>query len=109
MSQDAALTVSGTAAPNHRRSHQKDGAPSYPPHKCSAAKALLAPIEHTLRDPVKADHPKVRHPYVGHGLGDVDFAALLELEARGANLALQPEHRDVSDGLEPSGPPTRYA
>src|SRR5216684_399091 len=37
---------------------------------------------------------------IGQGLGDIDFAALLELEARGANLALKPEHRDVSDGLE---------
>jgi 3-hydroxyisobutyrate dehydrogenase len=37
---------------------------------------------------------------IGQGLGDIDFAALLELEARGANLALKPEHRDISDGLE---------
>ena len=38
---------------------------------------------------------------IGQGLGDIDFAALLELEARGANLTLKPEHRDVSDGLKP--------
>jgi 3-hydroxyisobutyrate dehydrogenase-like beta-hydroxyacid dehydrogenase len=37
---------------------------------------------------------------IGNGLGDVDFAALLELEARGANLALTPEGRTISDGLE---------
>jgi 3-hydroxyisobutyrate dehydrogenase len=37
---------------------------------------------------------------IEQGLGDVDFAALLELEARGANLTLEPERRDVSDGLE---------
>lgn len=43
---------------------------------------------------------------IGQGLGDVDFAALLELEARGANLALKPEHRQVSDGLDPSSPLT---
>ena len=43
---------------------------------------------------------------IGQGLGDIDFAALLELEARGANLALKPEHRQVSDGLDPSSPQT---
>ena len=37
---------------------------------------------------------------IGDGLGDLDFAALLELEARGANLKLEPERRTVSDGLE---------
>ena len=39
---------------------------------------------------------------IGNGLGDVDFAALLELEARGANLSLVPEGRTISDGLEAS-------
>jgi hypothetical protein len=43
---------------------------------------------------------------IGQGLGDIDFAALLELEARGANLVLKPEHRQVSDGLDPSSPQT---
>ncbi len=38
---------------------------------------------------------------IGNGLGDVDFAALLELEARGANFKLEPDPRKVSDGLEP--------
>jgi 3-hydroxyisobutyrate dehydrogenase len=42
---------------------------------------------------------------IGQGLGDVDFAALLELEARGANLALEPERRDISDGLEAADGP----
>jgi 3-hydroxyisobutyrate dehydrogenase len=37
---------------------------------------------------------------IANGLGDVDFAALLELAARGANLHLQPEPKEVSDGLE---------
>jgi 3-hydroxyisobutyrate dehydrogenase-like beta-hydroxyacid dehydrogenase len=32
---------------------------------------------------------------------EVDFAALLELEARAAGLALEPEHVDVDDGLSP--------
>ena len=35
------------------------------------------------------------------GLGDGDFAALLELEARAANLNLAPDARPVSDGLSP--------
>jgi hypothetical protein len=37
---------------------------------------------------------------IGNELGDVDFAALLQLEAWGANLKLVPENRKVSDGLE---------
>lgn len=40
---------------------------------------------------------------IGLGLGDVDFAALLEQEARGAGLELISEDREVSDGLEPQG------
>ena len=43
---------------------------------------------------------------IGQGLGDVDFAVLLELEARGANLTLKPEQRELSAGLEPSDPST---
>ena len=37
---------------------------------------------------------------IGNGLGDEDFAALLKLEARGANLELQPDQRAIADGLE---------
>jgi 3-hydroxyisobutyrate dehydrogenase-like beta-hydroxyacid dehydrogenase len=36
---------------------------------------------------------------IGQGLGDVDFGALLELEARSANFELVPDDRTVSDGL----------
>ncbi len=36
---------------------------------------------------------------IGNGLGDKDFASLLELEARGADLKLEPDPRPVSDGL----------
>ena len=36
---------------------------------------------------------------IGRGLGDLDFAALLELEAAGAGLELEPEDADVDDGL----------
>jgi 3-hydroxyisobutyrate dehydrogenase-like beta-hydroxyacid dehydrogenase len=37
---------------------------------------------------------------IGFELGDADFAALLQMEAWGANLKLVPEKRKVSDGLE---------
>jgi 3-hydroxyisobutyrate dehydrogenase len=36
---------------------------------------------------------------IGNGLGDKDFASLLELEAQGANLKLEPDPRPVADGL----------
>ncbi|MGA8297256.1 MAG: NAD(P)-dependent oxidoreductase [Acidimicrobiales bacterium] len=38
---------------------------------------------------------------VGEGLGDRDFAALLEIEARAAGINLRSEHVEVSDGLRP--------
>ena len=43
------------------------------------------------------------------GLGDLDFAALLELEARSAGLTLRSENRQISDGLEPIGELAREA
>jgi 3-hydroxyisobutyrate dehydrogenase len=36
---------------------------------------------------------------IGQGFGDQDFASLLEIEARGANLVLEPDPRFVPDGL----------
>jgi 3-hydroxyisobutyrate dehydrogenase len=36
---------------------------------------------------------------IGQGFGDQDFAALLEVAARGANLVLEPDSRTVPDGL----------
>ena len=36
---------------------------------------------------------------IGRGLGDLDFAALLELAAAGAGMELEPEDVEVSDGL----------
>jgi 3-hydroxyisobutyrate dehydrogenase len=62
-----------------------------------AARQLNVPL------PVAALTHQIVVSLIGQGLGDVDFAALLELEARGANLALEPERRDVSDGLEAAG------
>jgi len=59
-----------------------------------AARQLNVPL------PVAALTHQIVVSLIGNGLGGVDFAALLELEARGANLALEPEARQVSDGLE---------
>jgi hypothetical protein len=36
---------------------------------------------------------------IGQGFGDQDFAALLEIVARGANLELVADPRFVTDGL----------
>lgn len=49
-------------------------------------------------------HQIVTH-LVGTGSGERDFAALLELEAEGAGLRLEPEDREVSDGLDPDPGP----
>ena len=38
---------------------------------------------------------------VGQGFGDVDFASLIELEARNAGYELRSEEREVDDGLTP--------
>ena len=64
-----------------------------------AARRLNVPL------PLSALTHQIVVNLVGQGLGDGDFAALLELEARGAGLALEPENRPVSDGLdEPEAP-----
>lgn len=39
---------------------------------------------------------------IGCGLGDVDFAAIVELVAKGAGMELRPEGVHVADGLEPA-------
>ena len=36
---------------------------------------------------------------IGRGLGDQDFAALVQLEAEAAGRTIEPENRDVGDGL----------
>jgi 3-hydroxyisobutyrate dehydrogenase-like beta-hydroxyacid dehydrogenase len=59
-----------------------------------AARQLNVPL------PVAALTHQIVVSLIESGLGEVDFAALLELEARGANLHLDPEARKVSDGLE---------
>jgi 3-hydroxyisobutyrate dehydrogenase len=39
---------------------------------------------------------------VGSGYTDVDFAALIELQARASGLELVPEETPVHDGLAPA-------
>jgi 3-hydroxyisobutyrate dehydrogenase-like beta-hydroxyacid dehydrogenase len=56
--------------------------------------------EHGVPMPVAAAAQQVVQALIGHGYGDVDFAALLELEARGSGLQLEPEEVPVSDGLD---------
>jgi 3-hydroxyisobutyrate dehydrogenase len=62
-----------------------------------AARQLNVPL------PIAALTHQIVVSLIGNGLGEVDFAALLELEARGANLALKPEGRQVPDGLDAAG------
>ena len=62
-----------------------------------AARQLNVPL------PIAALTHELVVSLIGQGLGDLDFASLLELEGRGASLRLKPEDRIVSDGLEPAG------
>jgi 3-hydroxyisobutyrate dehydrogenase len=59
-----------------------------------AAKKLNVPL------PLAALTHQLLMTLVGAGLGDKDFATLLELEARGAGMRLEPDPRHVPDGLE---------
>jgi 3-hydroxyisobutyrate dehydrogenase-like beta-hydroxyacid dehydrogenase len=49
--------------------------------------------------PVSALVHQIVVDLIGNGMGDQDFATLLELEARGAGMKLEPESREVADGL----------
>jgi 3-hydroxyisobutyrate dehydrogenase len=55
--------------------------------------------EHGVPMPVAAVTQQVVQALIGNGYTDVDFAALLELEARASGLDLEPEDVEVSDGL----------
>jgi 3-hydroxyisobutyrate dehydrogenase len=55
--------------------------------------------EHGVPMPVAAAAQQVVQALMGFGYDDVDFMALLELEARGSSLELEPEDLPVSDGL----------
>jgi 3-hydroxyisobutyrate dehydrogenase len=56
--------------------------------------------EHGVPMPVAAAAQQMVQALMGHGYREVDFAALLELEARGSDLDLEPEGVPVSDGLD---------
>ena len=49
--------------------------------------------------PVSALVHQIVVDLIGNGMGDQDFATLLELEARGAGIKLEPDPRVVPDGL----------
>jgi len=69
----------------------------------AAAKELEVPM------PVAAAAEQVVQSLVGNGYDDVDFAALLEYEAKAAGLDLRPEDAAVSDGLSANGDGTSAA
>jgi 3-hydroxyisobutyrate dehydrogenase len=55
--------------------------------------------EHGVPMPVAAAAEQVVQSLVGNGYDDVDFAALLEYEAKASGLDLKPEDAPVGDGL----------
>jgi hypothetical protein len=59
--------------------------------------------------PVAAAAEQVVQSLVGNGYDDVDFAALLEYQAKASGLDLRPEDAPVSDGLSPNGDGTTAA
>jgi 3-hydroxyisobutyrate dehydrogenase-like beta-hydroxyacid dehydrogenase len=58
-----------------------------------AARELEVPM------PVATAAQQVVQALIGHGYTDVDFAALIELQAEASGLELEPEEAPVSDGL----------
>src|SRR5215468_8002305 len=64
---------------------------------------LAAAREREVPLPVASLVHQIVQAMIGHGYGDQDFAALIELEARSAGLRLESENADVSDGLGPAG------
>jgi 3-hydroxyisobutyrate dehydrogenase len=58
---------------------------------------------HGVPMPVAAAAQQVVQALMGFGYEDVDFMALLELEARASSLDLEPENVPVSDGLRDDG------
>jgi 3-hydroxyisobutyrate dehydrogenase-like beta-hydroxyacid dehydrogenase len=63
---------------------------------------LAAARDREVPLPVAALVHQIVQVLIGHGYGDQDFAALIELEARAAGLALESENSDISDGLTPA-------
>ncbi len=66
---------------------------------------LAAAREREVPMPVAALVHQLVQGLVGHGYGDLDFAALLAIQAASAGLDLASEDAPVSDGLDPPGPP----
>jgi 3-hydroxyisobutyrate dehydrogenase len=62
-----------------------------------------AASEHGVPMPVAAAAQQLVQALMGNGYRDVDFAALLELQARSSGLELKPEGAPVSDGLDDGG------
>lgn len=67
----------------------------------SAARRLEVPM------PVAALVHEQLQAGVGKGIGDLDFAALVELVAAGAGMEITSEEQAVSDGLAPAPPPPK--
>jgi 3-hydroxyisobutyrate dehydrogenase len=65
---------------------------------------LAAAREHEVPMPVSATVHQLIQELVGHGFGDVDFAAFIQQEAQAAGLTLESEHADIPDGLDPEVP-----
>ncbi len=65
---------------------------------------LSAARSHDVPMPVAALVHQLVAAGIGEGLGDSDFAALFELEARAAGLELKSEDAVVPDGLEVAAP-----
>jgi 3-hydroxyisobutyrate dehydrogenase len=60
---------------------------------------LAAAREHEVPLPVASLVHQIVQSLIGHGYGQQDFAALVELEAQSAGLELASENSDISDGL----------
>ncbi|HWG62128.1 MAG TPA: NAD(P)-dependent oxidoreductase [Streptosporangiaceae bacterium] len=63
---------------------------------------LAAAREQEVPLPVASLVHQIVQSLVGHGYGEQDFAALVELEAQSAGLHLESENQDISDGLDPA-------
>jgi 3-hydroxyisobutyrate dehydrogenase-like beta-hydroxyacid dehydrogenase len=61
---------------------------------------LAAAREHEVPMPVASLVHQIVQTLIGHGYGEQDFAALVELEAQSSGLQLESENSDISDGLE---------
>jgi 3-hydroxyisobutyrate dehydrogenase-like beta-hydroxyacid dehydrogenase len=60
---------------------------------------LAAARQHDVPLPLTAVTHQIVMSLIGQGFGDQDFASLIEVAARGANLVLEPDLRFIPDGL----------